>query len=228
MVSDSNQNADRYTRQQSIVPAERLAEVHATVVGVGALGRSVALQLAAIGVPKLQLIDHDIVEPVNLATQGYNEQDLGRHKVHATAEACHALNSRIELTTHERRFRRSDEVGNVLICCVDSIDTRRFIWNAVKDRVRFFADGRMTAEVLRVLVVNDAAGREYYPTTLFASNQAYRGACTARSTIFTATIAAGWIVSQLTRWLRELPTDGDLTLNLLASEFTVNVVSASS
>ena len=38
----------------------------ATVVGVGAIGRQVALQLAAIGIPKLQLIDHDTVEPVNL------------------------------------------------------------------------------------------------------------------------------------------------------------------
>lgn len=221
MVSDSTQKMDRYARQQAIVPAERLAEVDATVVGVGALGRSVALQLAAIGVPKMQLIDHDNVEPVNLATQGYNENDLGRAKVHATAEACHALNSGIDLTTHERRFRRSDHVGNVLVCCVDSIDTRRFIWNAVRDRVGFFADGRMTAEVLRVLIVNDAAARAYYPTTLFAADRAFRGACTARSTIFTATIAAGLIVSQLTRWLRGLPTDGDLMLNLLASELEV-------
>lgn len=222
MVESPLLNEDRYARQRAIVPPDRLAKVDATVVGVGALGRAVTLQLAAIGVPKLQLIDHDTVETVNLAPQGYCENDLGRAKVHATAEACHALNSPIAIGTHPRRFRRSDSIGNVLICCVDSITTRRFIWESVKHGAEFFADGRMAAEVLRVLVVSDSAGRAHYPTTLFSADQAYRGACTARSTIFTATIGAGLIVSQLSRWLRDLPTDCDLTLNLLASELTVN------
>ena len=53
---------ERYLRQQQIIPADRLAAVKATVIGVGAIGRQVALQLAAIGVPQLQLIDHDTVE----------------------------------------------------------------------------------------------------------------------------------------------------------------------
>ena len=222
MVTDSSDNMDRYARQRAIVPPDRLAGIDATVVGVGALGRAVAIQLAAIGVPKLRLIDHDVVETVNLAPQGYYENDLGRAKVHATAEACHALNSQIAIETHQRRFRRSDEIGNVLICCVDSISTRRFIWESTKQRADFFADGRMAAEVLRILVVTDRAGQHHYTTTLFSADQAYRGACTARSTIFTATIAAGLIVSQLTRWLRDLPVDADLTFNLLATELTVN------
>jgi sulfur carrier protein ThiS adenylyltransferase len=46
-------------------------------------------------------------------------------------------------------------------------------------------------------------------------------ACTARSTIYTASIAAGLMVSQFTRWLRGLPVERDLLLNLLAAELTV-------
>ncbi|HBN76613.1 MAG TPA: thiamine biosynthesis protein ThiF, partial [Planctomycetaceae bacterium] len=49
----------------------------ATVIGVGAIGRQVALQLAAIGMPQLQLIDFDAVEASNITTQGYLESDLG-------------------------------------------------------------------------------------------------------------------------------------------------------
>ena len=45
-------------------------------------------------------------------------------------------------------------------------------------------------------------------------------ACTARSTIFTASIAAGLMVAQMTKWLRRLPVDPDLTLNLLSAELT--------
>ncbi len=58
---------ERYSRQKDIVPADRLAECKATVIGVGAIGRQVALQLTAMGVPWLQIIDFDTVEESNLA-----------------------------------------------------------------------------------------------------------------------------------------------------------------
>jgi len=37
----------------------------------------------------------------------------------------------------------------------------------------------------------------------------------------TASIAAGLMVHPLTRWLRDLPLDFDLSLNLLASELVI-------
>ena len=62
---------DRFSRQASLVPREKLIETTFTVVGVGAIGRQVALQLASIGVYKLRLIDFDIVDMTNVTTQGY-------------------------------------------------------------------------------------------------------------------------------------------------------------
>jgi molybdopterin-synthase adenylyltransferase len=76
----------------------------------------------------------------------------------------------------------------------------------------------MLAEVLRVLAAGDQAGREHHPTTLFALSEAQRGRCTARSTIYAAMIAAGLMVHQFTRWLRGLPVDREVSLNLLAGE----------
>ena len=46
---------------------KRIMDCKATVIGVGAIGRQVAIQLTAIGVPHLQLIDFDHVEIGNLA-----------------------------------------------------------------------------------------------------------------------------------------------------------------
>jgi sulfur carrier protein ThiS adenylyltransferase len=211
----------RYLRQQQIIPADKLAAVRATVIGVGAIGRQVSLQLAAIGVPWLQLVDHDKVETVNLAPQGYLEGDVGKPKVNATADLCYKINYNVELHPEEGRFRRSMEIGNAVFCCVDKIDTRRLIWEAVKSNVDFFVDGRMSAEVLRILTACDTASRKHYPTTLFAQEEAFVGACTARSTIFCANIAAGLMVSKFAKWLRGLPVDCDLTLNLLASELSI-------
>jgi len=46
--------------------------------------------------------------------------------------------------------------------------------------------------------------------------------CESGSTIYTASIAAGLMLHQFTRWLRAVPVDADLTFNLLASEIAVH------
>jgi sulfur carrier protein ThiS adenylyltransferase len=216
---------DRDLRQRDILPPEALARTRCTVIGVGAIGRQVALQLAAIGVPSLQLIDFDTVEPVNLACQGYLRDDVGRTKVHATADLCHQINPMLEVIDNVERFRRRTAVGNCVFCCVDSIDTRRLIYRSVRDDAEFFSDGRMSAEVIRVLTATPAhpASQDHYPTTLFPQSETFRGSCTAKSTIFTANIAAGLMLEQFSRHLRQMPIDCDLRLNLLASEMSVPI-----
>jgi sulfur carrier protein ThiS adenylyltransferase len=101
------------------------------------------------------------------------------------------------------------------------MDARRRVWDAVKLSAGFFCDGRMAAEVLRVLTACDGPSRGHYPTTLFASGEAYHGSCTAKTTIYCANVAAGMMLSQFTRYLRSLPVDPDVQLNLLTSELTV-------
>jgi len=212
---------ERYSRQKDIVPPERIAACKATIIGVGAVGRQVALQLTAMGIPWLQLIDFDVVETSNLASQGYLEEDLGKLKVEATAAQCRRINSAIEIVSVPERFRRSMETGNVVFDCVDKIDVRKLIWEAVKNAASFYVDGRMSAEVLRVLTACDSPSRQHYPTTLFHTEEAFVGACTAKTTIYCANIAAGMMVAQFTKYLRQLPMEADIQLNLLASELSV-------
>jgi molybdopterin/thiamine biosynthesis adenylyltransferase len=212
---------DRFSRQADIVPRERILDCKATVIGVGAIGRQVALQLATIGIPWLQLIDPDVVEESNIASQGYPELDLDDPKVEATAYSCGEINGRAAIYSVQERFRRSIEIGNTVFCCVDSIVTRRHIWNAVKDKVSFFVDGRMSAEVLRVITVCDEKTRQYYHQTLFTAEQTQAGPCTAKTTIYCANIAAGFMLAQFTKYLRLLPVDPDIQINLLASELNV-------
>ncbi len=213
---------DRDIRQRDIIPREKLAQCSATVIGVGSIGRQVALQLAAIGTPSLQLIDPDIVAIENLASQGFLEDDLGSAKVHATASMCHQINSQIDIQCEQNRFRRSRNHGNCVFTCVDAITTRQRIWESAGTNAKFYVDGRMSAEVVRVLTACDPASRAYYPTTLFAASEAHRGSCTSKSTIFCANVAAGLMISAFCKHLRNIPFDYDLSLNLLAGEWTCN------
>jgi len=214
-------SSERYSRQADIVPRERIMDCKATVIGVGAIGRQVAIQLTAIGVPVLQLIDFDTVEISNLASQGYLQKNLERPKVDATAEFVREINYDLQIEVILDRFKRSTPIGNCVFCCVDKIETRRLIWDAIKDKVSFFVDGRMSAETMRIITACDEKGREYYPETLFTAEQAHTGPCTAKTTIYCANIAAGFMLSQFTKYLRLLPVDPDIQVNLLASEINV-------
>jgi len=204
-----------------LVPRQRLAATQATVIGVGAIGRQVALQLAAIGTRRIQLIDFDRVEATNVTTQGYLAADVGQAKVLATATALQQIEPEVEVQVVEDRYRPKCPLGDAVFCCVDSISARTAIWRSASNRCQFWADGRMLGEVIRVLAASDTTGFARYADTLFPQADAQRGNCTSRSTIYAASIAAGIMVHQFTRWLRGIPVDLDTTLNLLAGEWAV-------
>jgi len=214
---------DRFVRQAELVPQEKLQALKVTIIGVGAIGRPLGLQLAAIGVRKLQLIDHDTVELHNVTTQGYSISEVGQHKVDSLAQSIHSFDSTIEVVVIHDVYRKHVFLGEVVFCCVDSISTRSVIWKSLASRVHFWADGRMLGETIRILAACDEASRKHYPTTLFEQGDAQVGRCTARSTLYAASIAAGLMVHQFCRWLRGISIEADTVMNLLAGEMTVHV-----
>jgi len=217
----------RFQRQQDLVPLDKLQSLTITVIGVGAIGRQVALQLAAIGASHIQLIDFDRVEPTNITTQGYLQRDLGELKVKATAAQIHEIDPTITVTPITDRWRPEHPTGEAVFCCVDTISARTAIWRSLQHRCQFWADARMRGEVIRVLTATTPESRQYYSQTLFPQADAQPGSCTAKSTIYGASIAAGFLVHQLTRHLRGTSCDADINVNLLSSEVTATELPAS-
>lgn len=209
---------DRFERQADLVPQDRLADLTVTVIGCGAVGRNVALQLASIGARKMQLIDFDVVDESNITTQGFPLDEVGELKIAAVCHAIYQIDHDIQVKDIADRYRARYDVGQAVFCCVDSISAREAIWNNLASKVGFWADARMRGEVIRVLTAADFESRTHYPTTLFAQDEAQAGSCTSKSTIYAATIAAGLMVHQFTRWLRGIPVIKDASLNLLAGE----------
>ena len=212
--------ADRFVRQSDLVPAERLERLTTTVIGVGAIGRQVALRLAGLGARRMQLIDFDQVDQTNITTQGYGSADVGQPKVEATVAAIGRLDPSVQLEPVRDRYRARLAIGEAVFCCVDSISARAAIWRSVRRRCEFWADGRMLGETIRVLAAADANGFSRYADTLFPQFAAQRGSCTSRSTLYAASIAAALMLHQFTRWLRGVPVDFDTKLNLLAAEWS--------
>src|SRR6202167_2019567 len=77
---------------------EPLKAARVLIVGAGGLGAPAALYLAAAGVGRLGLVDHDHVSLSNLQRQVlYATADTGQPKVEAAARRLLALNPEIEI-----------------------------------------------------------------------------------------------------------------------------------
>ena len=203
-----------------MLPPDRLTALPICIAGVGAVGRQVALQLAAAGARNICMYDHDYIEEVNLGPQGWKPRDLGRPKVYALQEELADFHGTpVGFTAFQRRLPvELAHPNEVLFCCVDGIETRGRIFAAHCGRAPLFLDSRVAADVVHILSACDADQYAYYPTTLFSDSDAFRGTCTTKMSIHIANIAAGLLIQQLSKWLRNKPLDRHVVFNFLAME----------
>lgn len=214
----------RHSRSDALAPYARLREADCVVVGVGAVGRQVAHQLAAMGVRSLAVFDHDAVEDVNLGPQLYRPAQLGANKAEATVVDCSSLNPEPHYVIQRRRFARSDHgkvAGAHVFACVDSITARRLVWEACcKGGARWLGDARVAGETARVIAQAAPRPDDAYGRTLFAQGEAFVGSCTARMTVYMATLAASLLVGRFAQSLRGMDDFLDQQVGLLSWDLT--------
>ena len=76
----------------------QLKKAKVCLAGLGGLGSSIAIQLAAVGVGHLRLVDRDVVELSNLQRQHlYSMDHLGYPKVEVAARRLKSLNPNVEV-----------------------------------------------------------------------------------------------------------------------------------
>ena len=221
MQQEEELNNNRFTRYASIVDPEALQSAGATVVGVGAIGRQVALMLTSMGIGHLQLFDPDTVEPINLGAQGYAPRSVGDAKVDAAAGDARLTQPNIAIEQHQKAFQIGDAQHPAVFCCVDSMKARQQVHRAAKMHAAdIFIDGRMSLFSMRVLhwrLPSDQDLIAMYEQTLIDDADTEQAPCTAKTTLFTATICAGLMVNRYFQWLRnpDLPMQSDFSMGLL-------------
>lgn len=205
-----------FERQKELVPREAMFKQAATIVGCGAIGRQVAIMLVGAGIPKLQLIDFDIVDDSNVTTQGYLDEQVGMYKVQALAKTLERIDDLADVELFEEEWNPGHKVHPVVFCCVDNMIARTEMFNAFKAEPILMIDGRMGGEVFRVL--STFMGMGAYEESLFTDEQAHPGRCTQQSSLYAASVPAAIMVHQFTRMLRGMELDCDVKGNLLSAE----------
>ncbi|CAI9111398.1 OLC1v1011618C1 [Oldenlandia corymbosa var. corymbosa] len=109
----------RYSRQL-LLPSfgvqgqANLLKSSVLVIGAGGLGSPALLYLAACGVGRIGIVDHDVVELNNLHRQIiHTEAYIGKSKVESAAAACRAINSNVEIVEHREAFRTTNALDIV-------------------------------------------------------------------------------------------------------------------
>lgn len=111
----------------------RLREASVLIVGAGGLGSPVACYLAAAGVGRIGIVDHDRVELSNLQRQILHATDrVGMSKVASARYMLEALNPEIKIETHETRLtpaNASDIIAGYDLVCdgCDNFETRYLV-----------------------------------------------------------------------------------------------------
>ena len=115
---------------------QRLKDGSVLLVGVGGLGSAAALYLAAAGVGRLGLVDHDVVDVSNLQRQIlYGDAHVGTSKVAAAHERLRGSNPFITIETHATRLSAANALAiardyDVVIDGADNFATHYLINDA--------------------------------------------------------------------------------------------------
>ena len=188
-------DAERFSRQLPYLAEygderelqRRLARVRVAVLGCGGLGTWALAALAAAGVRRFRLVDHDVVELSNLNRQAiYRPDQLGRPKVEAAADWLRRFDSRIDVEPVRERVdgvpaaRRAIDDANALVFTADHPPYILGRWvNAacVSAKVPFISAGQVppAIRVGPLYTPGEAACLVCHETALRAESIAYDG-----------------------------------------------------
>jgi molybdopterin/thiamine biosynthesis adenylyltransferase len=131
----NDQELLRYSRhilldEIGIEGQEKILSSHVVVIGAGGLGSAAAPYLAAAGVGKITLIDHDVVDLTNLQRQIMHRQNsIGMAKVSSAKTMLQELNPNLTVVTLEQKVTADllDQLlphTTVVLDCTDNFSSR--------------------------------------------------------------------------------------------------------
>lgn len=183
------------TRQMKLIPLEILEEP-ITIIGAGAVGSFTALSLTKMGFTNITVFDDDKIDVENMNCQFYRFQDIGKQKVLALKDLIKDFTG-VEIDARNQLYEAGTFKG-IVISAVDSMKVRKLIWDNHKETgigTKLIIDPRMGAEQALIYAMSPWNPADFvsYENTHYTDENAVEEDCTAKATMYTATMLAGQV-----------------------------------
>lgn len=140
---------NRYDRQERVNGwnQNNLLDSEVAIVGAGALGTVVALQLACLGIGRIDIFDFDEVEDHNLNRQFLYFDSIGKNKAMSLVAKLRYINPDIEINAFNTKFVTMKDMDSlkgydIIFDCTDNWDVRKLINKFVyKNKIKFIHGG---------------------------------------------------------------------------------------
>lgn len=196
-------------RHENILPSASIENIPIAIIGLGGIGSHLALMLAKMGARNLELCDFDTVDEVNISSQAFTPDDIGKNKAEAIAEKLHAFN--FLPTVHANRFTASN--ADILAVCVDSMATRKAIYEQLQPH-QFIAEGRMGGELARIYAVDNTTPSEKYLAQLYSDEDAEPTPCGSRALAYNTQLTASLMASNIRKRLTGDPVPFEIVFDI--------------
>ena len=212
---DTNRHAELFK------PEEWNTPIH--VIGAGATGSWVVLQLAKLGITNITVWDDDVVEAHNVPNQAFGLRHIGASKVDALREIIdQQTGTRIKI---KRERVTNQRLSGVVFMMIDTMSGRKEIWEnsiRMKSAVKHLIEPRMGLEVGRVYNVNpiDLKHVASYENTFYGDDVAEVSACGNSMTVITsAMLIASMCVKQLLNVHNNVELDNEIIIEMTNNYF---------
>lgn len=116
-------------RSDEILNVTKIRDKTIHIIGCGATGSHLAVQLIKLGANKLSLWEFDTVEEHNLTNQIWEYQDIGKPKLDVLIDKLLKINPYIPKENLIAKGKWDGEfLEGIIFCCVDSMELRKEIY----------------------------------------------------------------------------------------------------
>lgn len=207
-------------------PDEFTDEVH--IIGCGAVGSTIAEQMARLGIKEIHLYDFDVVSEHNITNQMYLSEQIGKMKILALRDILTAINPDIKICLHSAGWKEETALSGYVFLAVDNIDTRNAIVkdNLFNPNIKAMFDTRMRLTDAQAFAAKwTPEGKKFLQDTMnFTREEAAKStpvsACgTTLSVTPTVRIICSYVVANFINVLLDKP----ITKTILIDAFQMTV-----
>ena len=150
----------------------------ATIIGCGAIGSKIALELTKAGISSLELYDEDIVEPHNLCNQAFLYEHIGMPKVDALKDLLLKVCA-VDVEPVNKFYKDEFPMHETVFLCVDSMSERKRIVEELfhKPNVVTIIETRMGIDEYRVYTFTKVNYEQWKSVSNYDDSSIERSAC---------------------------------------------------